>query len=567
MWKRRLTIVLAVVAVGAILLTLLQQSGPRVQDGSVLVLELAGEIPEAPPSGALAQLSSAPPALVTLLLQLDKVRADPRIEGVLLHLRDVTAGFARLEELRDSVVRTRSAGKKIVALLDFAALGATAELFIASAADEVYVVPGFLGPVTGISGEFMYLGDALEQLGVAVEYERIGAYKSAPEMYAGSAMSEPAREMYDALLDDIYGQLIGGIAEGRKLEPEKLRALVDTAPGTPSEWVEAGLADGIRGREDVLLAAGFAKDVPEVTLATYLRVDPADLGLRGGPRIAIVFGEGTIVPAGGGASSFGADRVTQSLRDAGDDDSVRAIVLRINSGGGSALASEQVWRAVFDVRKKKPVIASMSDAAASGGYYIASAATKIVAEPTTQTGSIGVFFLRVSAADLLAKVGVKTALLERGKLAGLGALSRSLGEAEQARLRDMVSDAYATFLARVAEGREMTPEAVDAVGQGRVWTGLRALEHGLIDALGGLDVAVALAKEAAAIPDDVDPERTVLTRQVGLLQELQELLLGQVDTGLALDPDLLLRVPAAWRGLARASAGLTQLAPCCLRID
>jgi protease IV len=565
MWKRRLTIVLAAVAAVALVWTLLVQAGPQIETGSVLVMELSGEIPESPASGPLAQLSGGQPAIVTLLLQLDKVRADARIDGVLVHLRDISAGFARLAELRDSLARTRSAGKKVVALLDFASLGATAELFVASAANEVYVVPGFLGPATGISGEFMYLGGALEQLGVAVEYERIGAYKSAPEMYAGTDMSAPAREMYDELLDDIYGELVAGIAEGRKLAPEKVREIIDTAPGTASEWVAAGLADGIHGRESVIEAAGFAKDVPEVTLGSYLRVDPTALGLRTGPTIAIIFGEGTIVPGGGSGTGFGADRVTAALREAGEDENVRAVVLRINSGGGSALASEQIWREVQELRKKKPVIASMSDAAASGGYYVASAATKIVAEATTQTGSIGVFFLRISAEQLFDKLRIQTQQLRRGEFSGLTLLGRSLSEGEHTRLREMIEDAYTLFLGRVAEGRGMTPEAVDAVGQGRVWTGLRALDHGLVDALGGIDVAVALAKEAADIPEDIDPARTVLTRQISLLEELQTLLLGQVRSAVPLD--LAAHVPAAWRGLPEIPGGLLQLAPCCLRVD
>jgi protease-4 len=343
-------------------------------------------------------------------------------------------------------------------------------------------------------------------------------------------MSDVARKATDELLDGIFTQIVNGIADGRGLEPGAVRALVDQAPATAQELVAADLADGVAERSELLELAEFA-GAEELALEDYAAVAPGEVGLRSGPRIALVFGDGLIVQGdarGPVSRGFSADVVSQALEDAAEDDDIRAIVLRVNSPGGSPLASDQVWRAVRAARKHKPVVASMADAAASGGYYVASAADAIVAGPATITGSIGVFLQRFSLAGLYQKLDVTADVFARGRLAGIGASSEPLAPEERERIRELIAASYDDFLARVSTGRGLPRDAIDAVGQGRVFLGAAAREAHLVDEIGGLDAAVARAKREAGIDPEVDPERVVFPGPRTLSDQVRDLLQGQV---------------------------------------
>lgn len=528
--RRRLSILL-VALVAAMIAYTIATSGPKIPDGAVLVLELGGEIPETPPLDALAQFTATGPALPTLLLQIEKAAADPRIEGVLLHLRSLSIGWARLQELRDAVAKLSETGKPVVALLDMETLNATREVYLASAATQIYVVPALLGPFAGIAGQFMHFGGFLEKLGVRVEYERVGIYKSAPEMFAAREMSPTARAKANELLDGLYAQLIDGIATGRGMSVERVRELVESAPSTASDYVKAGLADGTAARSEVLEAAGL-NDLEPVEFADYLNVDPQELGLRLGPEIALIFADGSISSGRGSrglqGGTFAADRIAEALERAADDEAVRAIVLRINSPGGSALASDQIWQAVRDVRDAKPVVISMADAAASGGYFVASAADFIVAEPATLTGSIGVFFLRTSLGGLYAKLDIGSEIIGRGRFATLAVGDGPFTPEQREHAQRFVRAIYGEFVNRVATGREMSVEEVDRLGQGQVWLGEHALGLGLVDALGGLAEAVSQAKELAGIAPEIDPRRVVFPGPRNLREQIQDLTRGQL---------------------------------------
>jgi len=546
---RRLTLVVVAATVIAAIAWALLDAGPSIPEGSVLSLELGGEFEEAPPTDALAQLLASGPALPTLLLQLEKAAADERIAGVLLHIKPFGLGWARTQELRDAIERLRESNKPVVALLDLASLNATRELFVASAASHVYVVPGYLGPLAGISGEFMFLAGFLDKVGVQVEYERVGRYKSAVEMFAAKGMSDPARENANALFDGIYEQLVRGFATGRGIAPERVRELIAEAPGTADELVSSGLVDAIAERRSVLKTAGL-EGAEEVGADVYLHVDPRDLGLRDGPKIALVFGDGTIV-SGRGAREFGADRVSEALDQAGEDESIQAVVLRINSGGGSSLASDQVWQAVQALREKKPVVISMADAAASGGYYVASAGTSIVAQPATLTGSIGIFFMRPSYRGLYEKLGIQTEAVTRGGFAAVLSGSAPLTSEQRERSGEFMRALYGDFLERVSAGRGLSVEEVDRLGQGQVWLGEAALENGLIDELGGLHAAVERAKREASIDAGVDPTRVVLPGPRNLGRQIRDLMQGELRVWLArtLLPDGL-HIPERLRAIA-----------------
>jgi protease-4 len=558
---RRYLAILAAAAVAGMIAIALFSTGPDIADPGVLVLEVSGELEESPATDGLAQLFARGPALATLTLQLEKAALDDRIRGVIVQLRPLAVGYARLQELRDAMSRVSAAGKTVVALLDLQTFNATRELYVASAADEVYVVPGYLGPLAGIAGQVLYLGGMFERAGVAVEYERIGAFKSAPESLAERGMSEPARENLNGVFDELYAQIIAGIAEGRGLDPDAVRALVDDAPATADEVVAAGLADGIADRSELPALAGMG-EVEEVTLADYVQVDPRDLGLRDGPAIALVFGDGTILQTSGSGlarGGFGSDVIGRALEDAAEDERVRAIVLRINSPGGSSLASDHLWRSVRRARKHKPVVVSMADAAASGGYYVASAADAIVAEPATVTGSIGIFFQRIALGGLYDKLDIHAELIERGRFSGLMAGGKPLTPDERERTRAFIRAGYDEFLDRVSTGRGLPTERVDELGQGRVWLGASAREEGLVDEMGGLYTAVARAKREAGIPPEVDPQRLLFPGPRSVREQVRDLLSASsrrdLVSGLARDL-LPAALPELIPDLVRASSEL-----------
>jgi len=533
---RRLITLLLVLGVAVMIGYALSRAGPVIPEGSVLVLELAGQLEEAPPVDTLQQFVARGPALPTLLLQLEKAAADPRIKAVLLHIRALEIGYARVQELRDAIGRVRETGKAVIALLDLANLNATRELYLAAAASKVYVVPGFLGPFAGIAGQYIHLGGFFEKLGIQVEYERVGKYKSAPEMFAERQMSETARRTYNELLDAIFAQIIGGIAAGRGLDAAGVRELVDAAPSTADEYMLSGLADGVADRSEILEREGLG-EAKELHWDSYIQVDPRDMGLRSGPAIALIFGDGLIVQGTRGGNPrtrvFAADTVAEALKNAGEDEDIRAIVLRINSGGGSALASDQVWRELRRVREKKPIVISMADAAASGGYYIASGANAVLAEPATLTGSIGVFFLRPALAGLFRKLDIHSELLTRGRLAALGAANEPFTPEERERASSFVHSMYDDFLERVSTGRGISKQEVDRLGQGRIWLGETALAQGLVDELGGLYAAVRRAKQEAGLGAEVDPERVIFPGPRGLTEEIRDLMQGDISSWLS----------------------------------
>ena len=538
--------------------------GPEIPSEGVLVVELGGDLQDEPPVDPLARLMAEGWALPTLLLQLEKAAVDERVRGILLHIRPLSIGFARVQELRDAIVELREAEVPVAALLDMATLNATRELYLASAADEIYLVPGFMGPFVGIAGEFLFLGELMDRVGLDFEYERIGRYKSAPETLAEREMSPPAREMMAELLDTLFAQVVRGIALARELEVDHVRALVDEAPATPEQYLESGLADGVASRAEIVQLIG-GEGVEEIELSAYVDVDPRELGLRTGPSIALVFGEGLIVQSAGratfGAELFTADRVVAALREAGRDAEIQAVVLRVNSGGGSALASDEIWREVASLQERKPVVVSLSDVAASGGYYVASAAGAVLAEPATITGSIGVYMRRVNLGRLYEKLGIHAEVMTRGRLSSILVSSRPMTPEQRELTRSLVEAAYAQFLKRVSEGRGMSPEEVDEVGRGRVWLGETAHALGLVDEIGGLSAAVERAKRDAGIPADVDPRRVIFPGPRSLAEEIIELLRGSTDPfaplarlgipkplrgWLALLPEELAYLPAAW---------------------
>jgi len=493
---------------------------------STLVIEVGGSYIEAPGASPLARLAgdtSRP--FIGLLSVFALAERDDRIATVVLRIQPLGLGWGKADEIREAIGRLREKGIHTVAHLEIQNFSANKELFIASAADEVFVSPGSAVPLVGMAAEYLFLGGFWEKLGVEFEVARAGRYKSAVELFSERTMSPASREMADSLLDDTYQRFVEALASGRGLTTREVINAIDTGSVRSQRLEELGLIDGEIHLDRLLKR--FGDEV--VSHAEYARVDPEQLGFEAKANFALIYGTGTVVQGGSDGSAlrsspvFASETISRAILEAAEDSEIAAIVLRIDSPGGSALASELIWRAIDRAREMgKPVIASFSDVAASGGYYVASAADVIVSDPGTLTGSIGVFTLRPVIGGLLEKLEIGIDSITRGRHADFLLSSQKMSPASMARLQTSVLDTYQLFLARVADGRGMSVEQVDEIGQGRVWTGRQALEVGLIDELGGLYTAVRRAKESVDLAPTDDVYLIPFPRQKSLSAQLVE---------------------------------------------
>lgn len=484
-----------------------------------LALDVSGDVPEEPASGLSGLFESRPPSIRALVEAVDRAGRDPEVKGLLLRVGSVDAGWARVQELRDALVRFRRSGKPSWAHLEFAG---NLEYYLATGCARVAAAPTATLDVSGLAAEVTFYRGTLDKLGVEAQFEGVGKYKNAPNQFTEKGFTEPHREQMEALVGTLFEQYVRGVAEGRGLKPEDVRSLIDRGPFEAGEARDLGLVDELLYRdqvEDRIPAAG--------------RVDPvryvkASRGFFDGrPKIALVYAAGDIIPGESQSSPFGgglagADTIVRGLRQAREDGSVRAIVLRVDSPGGSGTASDAVWREVSLARRAKPVVASMGDYAASGGYYVAMGADAIVAQPATITGSIGVFSGKFSLRGLYGKLGISHETVRRGKNASLFSDWAPWTEEEREKVRDLNEAFYRVFVKKAADGRKKDPRDIDAVAQGRVWTGQEALAAGLVDALGGLDAGVRVAREKARIPRGQEVQLVVLPQRKGLLETLLE---------------------------------------------
>jgi protease IV len=506
--------------------------GPKIQPGSTLVLTLEGGYAEGADAPLIARfLGGGEPALLEVYSAFRKAELDPRIARVVVRVRGLGIGWGKAQELRAAIARVGATGKQTVAVLEAEGFGA-GSYYVASAAQRVVVTPASRSPLLGLASEQLFFAGLFEKLGVMVEYERAGDYKSAVEPFTAEKMSVASREMANALLDSTEIAFIDDVAKARGLAPARVRALVDHAPSSAEELLAARLADEIAYYEDVV------KGATVVEQEDWALVDPGSLGVKTEATLALITGAGMVLTGSGEISPTGnrvmaADSFVSAVREAVDDDEVRALLVRIDSPGGSPLASDLMWRALRDARAAgKPVIVSMSDVAASGGYYVASAADTIVSHPSTLTGSIGVFVIRPSLGGLLEKAGITTETLQRGARADLLFGGQPLTDGARAVLRKDVEGVYEQFVARVAEGRGMEPDAVKRVGGGRVWTGAQALEIGLVDELGGLYEAAVAAKRAIGLKADAAVALKSFPAQKTLAEQVMQLMRGaQAQSG------------------------------------
>jgi len=506
MRKTRVVIVAAVVGL-VLLWFLVRGEGPSIEDGSILVLPIEGHYVESQDPSRLVRILTDPGmSFATLLSEMKKAERDDRLSRVVLRIRNLDIGWGQAQELRDAIGRLREAGRRPIAYLEVVGFSANIEYYVASAADEVQIAPAGFGGVVGLAGEYFFLGQMWKKFGIDFDVSRAGRYKSAVETLTGDEMSDAYRDAANSLLDSINHQFISGIAESRGLTFATVRAVIDRAPMTPPEMVEHHLVDKIAFFDELLASFGG----PTVKASEYEQVDLASLGFDPVSQFALVYGSGNVVVGAGRASSSGnpvmaSDTVADALEEAADDPNIDAIIFRIDSPGGSVLASDIIWRALEVAKQsEKPLIASFSNVAASGGYYVAAGADAILAPPGSLTGSIGVFALRPVLQGILDKLDINVETMTRGAHADLLIASRPLSPETAAIMDREIESIYRLFIERVAAGRKLDLQKVDGIAQGRVWTGEQALERGLIDELGGLHEAVLRAKQALDLDADAD---------------------------------------------------------------
>lgn len=441
-------------------------------------------------------------AIVAAALRLRAIARDRDVRGVILALDGIGAGWASIEELRREVARVRASGKKVFAYL----VSATGrDYWLACAADKIYLDPAGGVRLVGLAGTTVYLRGLFDRLGVAPQFEKIAEYKSAPEQFTETAPTPAAERMRDELYDDLWTTVVDGIAASRGLDADTVRALVDGGPYTAGQFVDDHRLIDAVGTPDRIVEL-IAQELGELApLGVAPRVAD-DRWQR--PAIAVIYADGDIVDGESrsipvvGRKMVGGETLARAIAAARAAPEVRAIVIRIDSPGGSALASELMAREVFATRGVKPIICSLGDVAASGGYFLAAGCDTIVASATTITGSIGIFYGKFDLSGMLAKFGVTTDTFRRGDHADMESLFRPFTDDERALLADRLRYFYGRFTEHVARGRGLTQAQVDAVGRGRVWSGAQAKAHGLVDELGGVADAIALAKARAGFGPD-----------------------------------------------------------------
>jgi protease-4 len=523
-------VVLVCVIGVALLWAAVRKGEPTIRDNSVLSLRVVGSLPDYTPDDPFKKIFGGPDQSLTgLVMQFKKAKVDKRIKAIMLEVNMSGVGWGKAEEIRDAITDFRSSGKPVYAYVEF---GLNKEYYIATACDKIIVPPPGELFINGLAADVMFFRGSLDKLGIYPDIYQIGKYKSAGDMFTQKQMTDAHREYINSMLDDLYGRYVNAIAQARHKTPDEVRTLIDNAPYGAAKAKEAGLVDDVLYKDDVekqfkkLLGYKDTDQFVAVRGVDYRDVEPESLGLNKGEKIAVIYasgeiGSGTSQNSPSGDQSIGSDTVAKALNDAAADKSLKAIVLRVDSPGGSGLASDIIWHAVEAANQKKPVVVSMSDVAASGGYYISASAAKIIAQPSTITGSIGVVAGKPVMRGFYDWLGISNEYVLRGKNAGMFRETEKFSDDERAKFEEWIKTTYyQDFVPKVAKGRGKDAQYIDSIAQGRVWTGGQAKERGLVDDFGGLDKAIEVAKQLAKIPADKGVERVILPYPTTFLQEL-----------------------------------------------
>jgi len=506
------TVILVFIIVG-IIVAASGEKEVEVEPGSVLHMAFTTPITERTPNNPLAGLSflglnsDKSTGLNDILANIKKAKSDSNIKGIFLDESYMTSGQATTEEIRNALIDFKKSHKFVIAYSEIYTQGF---YYLASVADKVYMNPKGIFEFTGFSQQVTFLKGALDKLGIEVQIIKVGTYKSAVEPLFLTKMSEPNRLQVTSYLGSLYDHFLTGISTSRGINKDSLFNYANSGRVQfPEDAVKLKLIDGLKYKDELLdelrqrTGKGKKEDIASVDLDEYTKSktdDNTDDDNSSKNRIAIVYASGDITGGQGDDNSIGSERISKAIRKVRLDNKVKAVVLRVNSPGGSSLASDVIWREVALTKKVKPIIVSMGDYAASGGYYISCAADSIFAEPNTITGSIGIFAVLPNMQKLFNdKLGVTFDGVKTGKYADLGDVSRPLTPEERAILQNNVNHGYDDFTKAVAAGRGKTQAYINSIGQGRVWTGAQAIKIGLVDRLGNINDAIASAAKKAKL--------------------------------------------------------------------
>jgi len=481
------------------------QTSVNVPARAYLEIGLSGAVAEIvqPDLFSTLHLRETPLSVYDFWMNLRKAAADTRIKAVLIRLDLLECNWAKATEMRDAILQFRRSGKKAYAYIEEAP-DFDMEYYMATACDKIVLHPlGWLG-INGIGGYVPFFKNALDKLGVRAEFEHVEEYKTAYNSFTEKGFTPAHKEEMESLYGDIFAQYVATVAKTRGKTEDEVRALINTGFFQGEQALKAGLVDACLYEDELQnLLRDRGPSLARVRFEDYTRMKPSTVGLETGRRVALIYGVGTIMSGESTSSEImGGETVARWLRAAREDRSIAAIVFRVDSPGGSSVASDVVWREVFLAKKEKPVVVSMSDVAGSGGYWISMGATKIVAQPQTITGSIGVLAGKFDVAGLLDKLGITSEKLTFGEKADVFSPFRPFTAEERKILKDQILWTYDQFLTKVSEGRNMTKEEVNKIGRGRIWTGRQAKDIKLVDEIGGLTTALGLAKKLAGIPTE-----------------------------------------------------------------
>jgi protease IV len=495
------TFVIIFVALG-VLVKIGSNKKPSIASNSVLVLNLEGDLPEVPSVDVEVPLlqTQSPPTIRDMWAAMRAAATDPRIKGLVLKPRNLALGWGKLEELRDEIAEfKRRSGKPVYAYLQTPGMH---EYFLASVADKIYVSPDDYLEVKGFLIEETYLKGTLDKLGIGIDVDHIGRYKDAGDIFTRSSMSGETREVMNGVLDQVFGSFCTAVAGGRHKSPDDIRTLIDQGPFLAVAAKAGGLVDELGYESQLyrdLTSRVKAAEVVKLSYKTYARSI-----VSSGERIALLAGEGDIIRGSvdqpfGQTDVIASDTFSKTIQQVRKDPTIKGVILRVDSPGGDAVASDEILHELQLLSAEKPLVISMSDLAASGGYFVSMTGDPIVAYPDTITGSIGVLYGKPNFRGFYGKIGLTKDLLARGKFADIDSDYTPLSDAEKQKLHEGILSTYRSFVTKVAAGRKKRYEQIDPIAQGRVWMGAQAEQNGLVDRLGGLDSAVELIRTRAKL--------------------------------------------------------------------
>ena len=498
-----LIVVIAVFAVAS-----LRTRPAAIADGSTLILHLSGDAPETPPVDVSIPFLQprAPMTVENVWSMLRHAAADSRVKAVVFEPSGTSVGWAKMQEIRSDLEQFRKSGKPLIAYLQSPNMR---DYYMASACSKIYMAPSDELDLKGIGLELMYFKNTLDKLGVHVDVEHAGKYKDYGDQFTRSSMSPETNEVMTSLVDDLYGDLVNTIAKARSKSPEAIRATIDDGPFLAKQAKAQGLVDDLRYEDEAfgeIKTTLHQTELKKTTEQEYVSVPDSAVGAAGSDRIAFVVGEGSITRGDGATAALNGDAGLESetfdkmLSRVANDKSIKGVIVRIDSPGGEVFATDDMWRAMNELHKKKPIVISMSDDAASGGYYMAMSGDTLVAYPGTMTGSIGVVFGKANIHGLYDKLGITKDSVSRGRFARIASDYQSLSDTEKTKLREDIDAEYEDFVGKVAAARKKPASVIEPLAQGRVWLGDQAKANGLVDELGGLDRAIELIKAKSGIP-------------------------------------------------------------------